>query len=114
MSIEKPGPSDISPNEKPPDLETEGVEEKTLESIEGFLPELLRITFNRAQLQIFQSEILEQQGLTLDALSEVSDQTAKEATRLFSAYVEARDDFLDDPKERGLGAAQIADIIRGK
>jgi len=114
MSIEKFKPGSISPNEEPPDLETERVEEKTLESIEGFLPELLRITFNHAQLQIFQSEILEQQGLSLDSLSEVSDVTAKEATRLFSTYIEARDDFLDDPKERNLGAAQIADVIRGR
>jgi hypothetical protein len=110
MSFEGPKTSESSP-----DFEREGIEEKTLESLPGFLPELLRITFGEQEQGVFEIEILDGQGISLDDLTHVSDETAKDVIKLFSQYQEEKKEgLLDDQTVRGLRAAQIADVIRGK
>lgn len=92
--------------ELPPDFEKEGIEEKSIESLSGPLPELLRMHYNSEQLDVLTREIFDIHGVSLDAINRV-DLSANEVVSLCEDFFSA-----EDPTAKNLIADKIAQTIR--
>lgn len=93
-----------APHESTPDFEREGVEHKSIESIPGPLPELLRLNFDTKQIDFLTKEVFEKSGIDIDymmdAISAVEDSRAQGIIDLCSDYFELEGDIERENKGR--------------
>jgi hypothetical protein len=91
-----------TPHETTPDFEKEGVEHKSIESIPGPLPELLRLNFDTKQIEFLTEDVLKRSGVDLeyimDAISSVEESRAQAIIDLCSDYFELEGDIEREDK----------------